>query len=164
MLKLKLQYFGHLMQSWLFGKDLDAGRDWRQEVKGTIEDEDEMAGWHHWLDGCEFGWTPGDGDGQGGLACCDSWDRNESGTTERLNWTELNWNYCLVNEDKIPCMYCYTHCPYTSVGDSWTLPGKSGLVSCGVTASFSSVLVHTRFCLCPAIVYLGITIFGILLY
>ena len=89
MLKLKLQYFGHLMQSvdWLIGKDPDAGRDWGQEEKGTTEDE--MAGWHHWLDGHEFGWTPGVGDGQGGLACCDSWGHNESDTTEQLNWTEM---------------------------------------------------------------------------
>ena len=50
-----------------------------------------MAGWHHWLDGHEFEWTPGDGVGQGGLACCSSWGRKESDTTERLNWTELNW-------------------------------------------------------------------------
>ena len=48
-----------------------------------------MAGWHHWLDGHESGWTPGIGDGQGGLACCDSWGRKESDTTEQLNWTEL---------------------------------------------------------------------------
>ena len=48
----------------------------------------EMAGWHHWLYGHEFGWTLGVGDGQGGLACCDSWGRKESDTTERLNWTE----------------------------------------------------------------------------
>ena len=53
--------------------------------------EDEMAGWHHWLDGRESGWTPGVGDGQGGLACCDSWGRKESDMTEWLNWTELNW-------------------------------------------------------------------------
>ena len=53
--------------------------------------EDEMAGWHHWLDGCESEWTPGIGDGQGGLRCCDSWDCKESDMTERLNWTELNW-------------------------------------------------------------------------
>ena len=53
--------------------------------------EDEMAGWHHWLNGCEFEWTPGVGDGQGGLACCDSCGLKESDTTERLNWTELNW-------------------------------------------------------------------------
>ena len=70
--------------SWLIGKDPDAGRDWGQEEKGKTEDE--MAGWHHWLDGREFEWTPG-GDGQGGLACCNSWGRKESETTERLNWT-----------------------------------------------------------------------------
>ena len=86
MLRLKLQYFGHLMWSWLIGKDPDAGRDWGQEENGTTEDE--MAGWHHWLDAHEFGWTLGVGDGQGGLACCDSWGRKESDTTERLNWTE----------------------------------------------------------------------------
>ena len=87
MLKLKFQYFGHLM--WSIGKDCDARRDWGQEEKGMIEDE--MAGWHHRLDGHEFGWTPGVGDGQGGLACCDSWGRKELDTTEWLNWTELNW-------------------------------------------------------------------------
>ena len=59
-----------------------------QEEKGTTEDE--MAGWHHWFDGRESEWTPGDGDGQGGLACCDSWGHKESDTTEQLNWTELN--------------------------------------------------------------------------
>ena len=75
-------------KSWLIGKDFDAGRDWRQEEKGTAEDE--MAGLHHWLDGHESEWTPGVGDGQGGLSCCDSWCRKESDTTERLNWTELN--------------------------------------------------------------------------
>ena len=75
-------------KSWLIGKDSGAGRDWGQE-KGMTEDE--MAGWHHWLDGCEFEWTPGVGDGQGGLVCCTSWGRKESDTTERLNWTELNW-------------------------------------------------------------------------
>ena len=58
-------------KSWLTGKDPDAGRDWGQEEKGTTEDE--MAGWHHWLDGHEFEWTLGVGDGQGGLLCCDSW-------------------------------------------------------------------------------------------
>ena len=75
-------------KSWLTGKDSDAGRDWGQEEKGTTEDE--MAGWHHQLDGCEFEWTPGDGDGQGGLACCNSWGHKELDTTEQLNWTELN--------------------------------------------------------------------------
>ena len=60
----------------------------RQEEKGTTEDE--MVWWHHQLNGHEFGWTPGVGDGQGGLACCGSWGRKESDTTEQLNWTELN--------------------------------------------------------------------------
>ena len=58
-------------KSWLIGKDSDAGMDWGQEEKGMTEDE--IAGWHHWLDGREFEWTLGDGDGQGGLACCNSW-------------------------------------------------------------------------------------------
>ena len=75
-------------KSWLTGKDFDAGRDWGQEKKGTTEDE--MAGWHHWLNGHESEWTPGVGDGQGGLACCDSWGRKESDTTEQLNWTDTS--------------------------------------------------------------------------
>ena len=76
-------------KSWLIGKDLDAGKDWRQEEKGTTEDE--MAGWHHRLDGCESKWTLGVGNGQRGLACCGSWGRKEWDTTERLNWTELTF-------------------------------------------------------------------------
>ena len=76
-------------KSWLIGKDSDAGRDWGQEEKGTTEDE--MAGWHHRLDGCEFEWTLGVGDEQGGLACCDSWGRKKLDTTEQLSWAELNW-------------------------------------------------------------------------
>ena len=81
MLKLKLQYFGHLTQRVdSLEKTLMLGGDWGQEEKGTTEDE--MAGWHHRLDGHEFERTPGVGDGQGGLACCDSWGRKESNTTE----------------------------------------------------------------------------------
>ena len=81
MLKLKLQYFGHLMRrTLLIGKDSDAGRDWGQEEKGTTEDE--MARWHHQLDGHEFERTPGVGDGQGGLVYCNSWGCKESDTTE----------------------------------------------------------------------------------
>ena len=74
MLRLKLQYIG---------KDPDAGRDLGQEEKGTTEDE--IVGWHQRLNGHGFGWTPGVGDGQGGLACCGSWGRKESDTTKRLN-------------------------------------------------------------------------------
>ena len=77
------------VKSWLIGKDSDAGRDWGQEEKGTTEDE--MAGWRHWLDGREFEWTLGDGDGQGGLACCDSWGCKELDTTERWIWSDLIW-------------------------------------------------------------------------
>ena len=74
-------------KSWLTGKGSDAGRDWGQEEKGTTEDE--MAGWHHWLNGRESEWTLGVGDGQGGLACCNSWGRKELDTAEQLNRTEL---------------------------------------------------------------------------
>ena len=73
-------------KSLLIGKDSDAGRDWRQEEKGTTEDE--MAGWHHWLNEHESEWTPGDGDGQGSLACYNSWGHKGSDTTEWLNRTE----------------------------------------------------------------------------
>ena len=67
-------------------EDPDAGKDWRQEEKGTTEDE--MVGWHHWLNGHEFEWTPGVGDGQGGLACCSPWGSQRVGH----DWaTELNW-------------------------------------------------------------------------
>ena len=90
MLKLKLQYFGHLMwRVHSLEKTLMLGGIWGQEEKGTTEDE--MDGWHHWLDGYEFGWIPTVGDGQGGLACCDSWGRKVSDTSEWLNWGELNW-------------------------------------------------------------------------
>ena len=92
MLKLELQYFGHLMQRVDSLEKTDAERDWGQEEKGTTEDE--MAGWHHRLDGCEFEWTPGDGDGQGGLACWDSWGPKSQ--TWLSDWTELNW----TGEDK----------------------------------------------------------------
>ena len=74
------------VKSWLIGKDFNDGRDWGQEEKGTTEDE--MAGWHHWLDERKSVWTPSVGDGQGGLECWDLWGCKESDTAERLNWTE----------------------------------------------------------------------------
>ena len=77
-------------KSRLIGKDSDAGRDCRQEEKGTIEDE--MAGWHHRLNGREFEWSPGVGDGQGGLVCCNSWVAKS--WTRLSDWTELNWTEC----------------------------------------------------------------------
>ena len=64
---------------WPIGKDLDSGKDWGQEEKGVTEDE--MVGWHHWLSGHELEKTLGDGERQGSLACCSSWDHKESDTT-----------------------------------------------------------------------------------
>ena len=80
-------------KSWLIGKDPDAGRDWGQEEKGMTEDE--MAGWHHWLDVCDSEWISGVGDGQGGLTCCNSWGLKKLDKTERLKWTEVNWPFIL---------------------------------------------------------------------
>ena len=88
----QLQSFGHLIwRTDSFEKTADAGKDWRREEKGRTEDE--MVGWHHQLNGHEFEWTPGVGDGQGGLACCRPWGRKESDTTEQLNWTN-RWLSC----------------------------------------------------------------------
>ena len=109
MLKLKLPYFSTSWKSWLIGKDSDVGRDWGQEEKETAEDE--MAGWHHRLDGRESEWTPGVGDGQGCLACCDSWGRKELDTTEQLNWTETVLSFCKNKNHKlcIKCFLCASH-------------------------------------------------------
>ena len=86
MLKLKLQYFGLNAKSWFLGKDPDAGKDWRQEEKGTTEDE--MADWYHWLDVHESEQVLGVGDGQGSLACCSPWGYKGLDSTERRNWTD----------------------------------------------------------------------------
>ena len=83
-------------KSWLISKDLDAGKDRGQEEKGMTEDE--MVGWHHWLNGHGFGWTPRVGDRQGGLACYGSWGRKELDMTERLNWTELSLSRRAFNQ------------------------------------------------------------------
>ena len=96
-------------KSWLIGKDSDAGRDWGQEEKGITEDE--MAGWNHRLDGREFEWTLGVGDGQGGLACCDSWGRKESDTTS--DWAELNWNTGITFDDLQCVRWWYKDCCLT---------------------------------------------------
>ena len=93
-------------KSWLIGKDPDAGRDWGQEEKGAMEDE--MAGWHHWLSGHKFEWTPVVGDGQGGLACCDSWGHKDLDTTECLNWTELT--HFKLKKNVLACLFTwYSH-------------------------------------------------------
>ena len=71
------------VKSQFIRKDPDAGRDWRQEEKEMTEDE--MVGWHHWLNGHEFEQTPRDGEGQGSLACCSAWGRKQLDVTEWLN-------------------------------------------------------------------------------
>ena len=81
-------------KSWLIWKDPDAGKDWGQEEKGTTEDE--MLGWHHRLNGHEFGLTPGVCDEQGGLVCCGSWGHKKSDISEWLNWTGLNKRHCYL--------------------------------------------------------------------
>ena len=89
MLKLKLQYFGYLMQRTdSLEKTLMLGKTEGRRRRGW---QDEMVGWDHWPDGHGFGWTPGVGDGQGGLACCSPWGHKESDMIKQLNWTELNW-------------------------------------------------------------------------
>ena len=88
-------------KSWLIGKDPDAESLWGQEEKGTTEDD--IAGWHHWLNGREFEWTPVVGDVQVGLACCDSWGCSQ---TRLSYWTELNWEICMYT---CLCIYIYTH-------------------------------------------------------
>ena len=75
-------------EHWLIGKGPDIGKDWRQEDKGTTEDE--MVGWHHWLDGHEFEQAPGVGDGQGSLMWCTPWDCKELDMPKQLNWTDTS--------------------------------------------------------------------------
>ena len=87
-LMLKLQYFGYLMQGAdSLEKNPDARKDWRQKEKRVTENE--MVGWHHWLNGHEFEEAPEVGDGQGSLACCSPQGLKESDMTEQLNQTEL---------------------------------------------------------------------------
>ena len=89
MLKLKLQYFGYLMQRTdSFEKTLMLGKIEGGRRMGW---QDEMVRWHHQLNGHEFEQAPGVGDGQGSLACCSPWGRKESDVTEQLNWTEPTW-------------------------------------------------------------------------
>ena len=89
MLKLKRQYFWSPdANSWLIGKDPDAGKDWGQEEKAATEDE--MVGWHHWFNGHEL--CPGDSEGQGRLVCCSLWGRQELDMTWPLNNNEVHPN------------------------------------------------------------------------
>ena len=90
-------------KNWLIGQDPDAGKDWRREEKGTTENE--MVGWHHWLNGHEFEQALGIGDGQGSLACCSSWGRKELDMTEQLNGTGRYIFLLYINSH---CFHVYT--------------------------------------------------------
>ena len=134
------------VKSWLIGKDSDAGRVWGQEEKGTKEDE--MAGWHYWLDGHEFGWTPEVGDGQGGQACCDSW--GPKSRTWLTNWTELkdypnsdihqNTVFLLgkqtLNENCIPHVFIMVN---TNFDHNWLVADRCKPQFCGRTAKWREV-------------------------
>ena len=89
-------------KNWLIRKDSDAGQHWRQEEKGTAEDE--MVGWHHGRDGHEFEQSPGVGDGQGSLVCCSPWGHKASDTTEWLNWTDQPWPWTKYSAGCLGCM------------------------------------------------------------
>ena len=95
-------------KNWHIGKDPDAEKDWRQEEKGTTEEE--MIGWHHQLDGCEFEQAPGVGDGQGSLACCSPWGCKEWDTTERLNWLSHQGNLTDIMQVKVKVLVAQS-CP-----------------------------------------------------
>ena len=113
-------------KNWLTRKDPDAGKDWRWEEKGTTEDE--MVGWHHRLDGHEFGWTPGVGDGQGSLKCCSPWGHRKSDMAERLNWTELIWFQKLILKLKVTSYWKWagkeSACNTGDTGDVGLIPGS----------------------------------------
>jgi len=119
-------FYSECLEFQLIGKDSDAGRDWGQEENGTTEDE--MAGSHHRLDGCEFEWTPCDGDGQGSLLCCNSWGHKESDmTATELNWTEAFFNFraaiTICSDFGVPlkrvwhCFHCF---PIYLLWSDWT--------------------------------------------
>ena len=120
------------VKNWLIWKDPDSGKDWRQEEKGTTEDE--MAGWHHGCSGHEFEQAPGVDDGQGGLACCSPWGRKDLNTTKWLNWTE--WEYLREGGEEgdrgwagwMASLIQWTWV-WASVGRQWRT-GKPGMLQC----------------------------------
>ena len=116
-------------ESWFIRKDPDAGKDWRLEEKGSTEDE--MAGWHHWVNAHEFVWTLGVGDGQGGLKCCSPWGHKESDTTEQLNWTGTgkDWKQEVKRMTGDGWMASPTQCTWVWANSGrWWRTGKPGVL------------------------------------
>ena len=138
------------VKSLLIGKEPDAGKVWRQEEKGTIEDE--IVGWHHWLNGREFEQALGDGEGKGSLVCCSPWSLIELDMTEQLNnkqhlpqerriWT-LGWGDILVEEMATHSIFLAWRIPQTE------LPGSlqsMGLQESYMTEKLSMTLSHLIF-------------------
>ena len=109
-----------------------------------------MAGWHHWLDEREFEWTPGVGDGQGGVACCDSWGRKESDTTEWLNWTE-NWSQSADSSDIGPVSTLIvsdslTHCQYPTPHGTFAIIHEPTLTHHYHSKSIVYIRIHSWCC------------------
>ena len=123
------------VKNWLIWKDPDAGKDWRQEEEGMTEDE--MVGWHHWLDKHEFGQTLGAGDGQGGLVCCSPWGHKELDTTEQLNWTESLLQ--VRDEDTLT----YTHHVFVQLSPLNEVYRDRS--SCSLAFSFPALLPYSLF-------------------
>ena len=112
------------VKNWLIWKDPDAGKDWRQEDKGTTEDE--MVGWHHWLNGHEFEQAPGVDDGQRSLACCSPWGCKELDTTERLNWSARKLGSIIsITNNLIGCYLTFSwNLKYHTTGECWEVLQK----------------------------------------
>ena len=127
-------------KSWLIWKDPDAGKYWRQEEKGTTEDE--MVGWHHQLDGHEFEQAPAVGDGQGSLAWCTPWGHKESDTTERLN-CNCTSHYTVTTGQK---HLGFTHCCICSAQKGLALIRWYSLNICQKTERMISFILHNNLC------------------
>ena len=136
------------MKNWLICKDPDAGKDWGQEEKGTTEDE--MVGWHHWLDGHEFEQVLGVGDGQGSLACCSPWGRKELDMTEWLDWTELRFQ-------KRKELSSLSHCQSIPVPFISGYPALSTMVCYTNSGSSCNLAMPTRYLMYTPFTYLKLT-------
>ena len=139
------------VNNWLIWKDLDAGKDWRQEEKGTTEDE--MVGWHHWLDGHEFEQALGVGDGQGGLVCYSPRGLKQLDTTEWLNWTVtlLSGQFHILKAQRAHT-HTHTHTQTWKSESSLRITSLSlAYPPCSSTSTPSLVLSHHEYWFLPSL-------------